>query len=322
VDFKAHPKGRSGLFQIVKLHMSGHRGLGRFQVPRWDGRLKTAATVSFHNAATVPQGRDGVSHDQLKSRGLPSGVLINAREDSHGPVLTDLSISHVHVDTTRAARPVAIAVAVKDDLSGVASVVAQLTPRDGHHDFTGATDVDLVRHGHHWTGTATIERCVIAGRWTLGITSTDRAGHRHRVNHTVLVNSGLPSGISVASDPPGDLSHPIISNSGASALSHTITMRFDEGVKGATTSNFTVYDAADGYASPLLVSAVHCANGSTSMPCDGSHGIARTVTLQVPGLTATHSYEVYANQNSVIHQVTDAAGNTVDWLGALTRDQA
>jgi hypothetical protein len=124
---------------------------------------------------------------------------------------------------------------------------------------------------------------------------------------------GLPARLSVTSNsvdrtPPGVPTHT------ASSTAHMITLGFGEGVKNVTPSTLKVFalePAADAFHSSLTIAGIICSNGTTAVDCAGS-GVT-SAQLDVPGLAKGQPYQVWANLNSVTSQLTDDAGNPLDW---------
>jgi hypothetical protein len=143
----------------------------------------------------------------------------------------------------------------------------------------------------------------------------DHAENVARFSSKKLLAAGLPGQLPVTSH-PGDSVAPSVKSATASAAHHMITLDFSEGVKNVTDSTLTVYALAPVSArfhTPLAVSGVVCSDGTGTVPCSGSGGLVTSAVLTVPDVTAGHDYEVWANQGSVTSQLTDAAGNPIDW---------
>jgi hypothetical protein len=95
-----------------------------------------------------------------------------------------------------------------------------------------------------------------------------------------------------------------------------ITLDFTEGVKNVTDSTLAVFaraPASTRFQAPLSISNVVCSDGTGTVACTGNGGLVTSAVLTVPDVAAGQDYEVWANQGSVTSQLTDGAGNPLDW---------
>jgi hypothetical protein len=95
-----------------------------------------------------------------------------------------------------------------------------------------------------------------------------------------------------------------------------ITLDFSEGVKNVTDSTLDVFALAPASArfqTPLAISHIVCSDGTGTVACSGSGGLVTSAVLTVPDVSAGRNYQVWANPDSVTSQLTDGAGNPLDW---------
>jgi hypothetical protein len=286
--------------------------VGTLTIGRWvkSFTLDAAVRMTF-GADSIHQHRtyDGAA---LHALHLPSTIRVTSGVDHHDPVLTALSVTPDSVDTTAAFQQVTVTATVTDTESGVASGYFDLRPHPNASDHPiGETFAYFTVNGDTLTGTATIARCVITGDWELGLDIRDAAGRETHPDSAELERLGFPSTLSVTSDPPGHRGGPREHAASTSLTDRTITVGFNRPVKNATMDNLLVYRAKH-FAQPVPTSAISCSDGTTTVPCDGSSGLATAVTLTVPSL-GDHHYLVSPNQDSVVSQITDDAGNPVPW---------
>jgi hypothetical protein len=164
-----------------------------------------------------------------------------------------------------------------------------------------------------------VRPCVIGGDWSILAEVTNHVFSTASYQWPALARHEFSSQLPVTSI-PGDIESPIARDIAASGVDHTLTLRFSEGVKNVTTSTLSVFawePASTRFQHTLPIDAITCAVGDTVVDCSGDAGLVRSIRLVVPAVTTGHRCELYANQESVTSQLTDAAGNPVEWGGPL-----
>jgi uncharacterized OsmC-like protein len=230
-------------------------------------------------------------------------------------VLTKLSISPRAVDTTSAAQHVTVTAATADNRSGIGSVRVDIDNEAADDNPASYLTVTLHRQGARWTGQAVFRQCIPSGTWQVAVTMYDKARNFAGYGPKQLLAAGMPGTVSVTAT-PGDLDPPGISNATASAVQHTVTLNFSEGVRNVTTSTLKVFalqPAQSRYQSALTVADIVCSNGTAVVDCAGAGSDITSAQLDVPDVAAGQDYEVWANVDSVTPQLTDAVGNPLGW---------
>jgi hypothetical protein len=293
---------------------TGDHWKGSVRIDRWigSGRARTPLFVTY--GPNVSPGAITYNRSALQRLHLHPVLRTTSRADRTYPVLHALAFSPSTVDTTSGPQQVTVTASVTDKGSGVATVAAHFRAREGGEDDLGTeVDVTLHRHGSQWTGHATFPECIPNGTWGIGVDTFDNAGNGFRYRTNVIAQAGMSARLSVTSNPV-DRTPPAVPTHTVSAASHTITLGFLEGVKNVTPSTLKVYalePAASAFKSSLTIAGIVCSNATTVVDCAGS-GIT-TAQLDVPGLAKGQAYQVWANVNSVTSQLTDGAGNPLDW---------
>jgi hypothetical protein len=314
--FLASTSGRRFFGTAEMKPTSGGRWVGTITVKQWVG------DATAHPQLLVNYGPGVTPHDknygpaQLRALRFPASLAITSGVDPTKPVLHTLSFAPSSVDTTSGGQTVIVTATATDALSGVDTVNAGFFINGrGNAQPSLFRSVNLVRAGNEWTGQITFQRCVPSGSWRVNVVVIDGAGNDINDTSAKLIAAGLPGALTVTSD-PGDVIAPSVANATASAAVHTITLDFSEGVKNVTPSTLSVFalkPAATRYEHPLPISSVACSNGTGPIDCDGSGGLATSAQLTVPGVSAGQQYRLWANQDAVISQLTDAAGNPLSW---------
>jgi hypothetical protein len=254
--------------------------------------------------------------------------------DKSAPVLNALTISPSSVNTVAGRETVTVTATATDHGSGVAQVDADFYTNTGNesggsaaglypypgigYSQQGYVNVRLTRgSGNTWTGTGVFRECEPQGKWHVDLNLNDRAGNYSDYQSKRLAKAGLQGTLSVTST-PGDVVAPYVYGSTASSQNGTITLDFSEGVRNVSASTLDVYatkPASTRFTSTEPISAITCSNGHTSVDCSGSGGLITSSVLTVPALTGKvgSQYDVFANQKGVTTQLSDGAGNPMDW---------
>jgi hypothetical protein len=258
-------------------------------------------------------------------------LTITSGVDRTKPTLKSLSFSPPSVNTTTGAQTVTVMATAKDARSGVARIDVELNishgdadgaPSGGLYPFPGVgfsqsgfLNTTLTKQGSQWVGTLTFRRCEPSGNWHVQIGLSDKANNFANYRSKQLAAAHMPGTLSVTST-PGDVEPPTVRGATASSSDHTITLDFSEGVKNVTTSTLSVYalrPAADRFQQTSTISSIVCSNGETNVDCSGSGGLVTSATLTVPAVVLGKEFLVFANLGGITSQLTDGAGNPLDW---------
>lgn len=305
------------VFDNVTLHRTTHgHWTGELRVRRWLGHniIRPQINMSY-GRGFHPEYRD-LDYTQLHARHFPTKLAITSGTDNTPPTLTGLTLSASSVDTTDGAQTVTVTAQASDNKSGVHDISVNLFVRQhGEYQPGGNVETRLKPDGDQWTGQLQFRECVVPGQWKMQVYVDDGAHNEARYSTNKLTAAGLPTEISVTST-PGDVEPPEVEDSTASGADHTITLDFNEPVENVTPQTLTVYadkPASTRFESSLPVASIACSNGTTTAPCSGDGATVTSAVLTVPALEAGQQYEVYANQDFVTSQLTDAAGNPMQW---------
>lgn len=302
---------------------------GTLTIPRWAGDSKARVQLFVHFARTDTPVFRNISPADLRGRGFPAALTITSRTDKTKPVLRSLTFSPSSVNTTTGAQTVTVTATASDTLSGVGQVQADLdishgdkVPASGLYPYPGIgydqgsyVSVTLKPSGNKWIGTATFRECVPSGTWHVAAYVNDKAENTTFYSSKKLVAAGLPGSLSVTST-PGDVEPPSVRDATASGADHTITIDFTEGVKNVDTTTLSVFalkPAATRFEHSTAVSGIVCSNGTATVDCSGSGGLVTSAVLTVPALVGGREFQVFGNLNAVTPQLTDGAGNPLDW---------
>jgi hypothetical protein len=286
-------------------HRTGEHYAATVRVPRWVGN------GHFHPWVDANYFWD--SYDSRTVRGVKPRQSLNvtSRRDVTGPKLVGLTVTPTTIDTSRHRERIRIAASIVDTQSGLVS--------GGYFALEGRTGSAVVTlhkgHGDHWSGRAWVPRCVGSSTWRIeGDDFVDRAGNYRDYSSRQLQSDGFPSSVGVASR-SGDLSPPGVTNDEDPVTAGHITLHFSENVRGVTGSDLSVYSVGDrgfgDYANPLPIHSLRCTEAG--QPVDCTQGPVRSARFTVPTVGPNRRYEVYANQHSAVPQLTDLAGNPMDW---------
>jgi hypothetical protein len=303
-------------FKVARLKRTSHdHWVGHVKIGRWLGHLVADPNLfTVFRASGRPRFK-AFDADRLKALHFTHSLTITSGVDSTKPALTGLRVTPASVDTTSGSQLVTVTAKATDTQSGVAFAQAQLVAPQGRETRGSLLNVRLTRHGKEWTGQAKIRECVPDGTWRVSVDLVDRAETVARYSSKTLLAAGLPGQLPVTSH-PGDSVPPFVKNATASAAHHMVTLDFSEGVKNVTDSTLAVFALAPASArfhTALTISGIVCSDGTGTVACSGSGGLVTSAVLTVPDVAAGQDYEVWANQHSTTSQLTDGAGNPVDW---------
>jgi hypothetical protein len=303
-------------FKVARLKRTSHdHWVGHVKIGRWLGHLVADPNLfTVFDASGTPRFK-AFDSDRLKALHFTHSLKITSGVDSTKPALTELSVTPTSVDTTSGSQLVTVTATATDKQSGVAFAQAQLVSPQGQEARGSSQTFRLTRQGNVWTGQAKIRECVPDGTWRVSLDLVDHAENFAHYSSKTLLAAGLPGQLSVTSH-PGDSVPPSVKGGTASAAGHMVTLDFSEGVKNVTDSTLSVFALAPASArfqSPLAISGIVCSDGTGTVACSGSGGLVTSAVLTVPDVTVGHDYEVWANQDSVTSQLTDGAGNPLDW---------
>jgi hypothetical protein len=273
---------------------------------------------------------------QLRKAGLPSRIRFLGPVDATAPTLSGATVDPTPVDVTDGPGLVTVTMQAQDSLSGI-------DPRRLHVGFPHRPDVasaiDLMgvpwsptgpyvqTSRGTWQATVTVPRCRVFDVPTDGATAQDRAGNQRSLGDADLGDLRLTS------TAQGDTTNPRVSTATADLSSRSVTIDFDEGVRGASADNLTLYDygevrrASDApdYGYPVTQptawrpTSVVCRDDDGSVACDGSDGLATQVVATFADLPAAQlGYLLDVNDGGVTPQLVDGGGNPVLW-GGTTR---
>jgi hypothetical protein len=311
----------SPFFKLVSLRQTTHRHwAGHVKIGRWVGHIVAKPTLIAIFGPSVRPRFKQFSADRLDALHFTHSLKITGGVDTTRPALTGLRVTPISVDTTSGAEAVTVTARATDRQSGVAFARAHLTAGPGRFAPGSSLTVHMTRLGDVWTGQAKVRECVPSGAWRVSVDLVDNAENVARFSSKSLIAAGLPGQITVTSH-PGDVEPPSVDSSTAAAAHHMITLDFSEGVKNVTDSTLSVFalaPASTRFQSPLTISGVVCSDGTGTVACSGSGGLVTSAVLTVPDVVAGRHYEVWANQDSVTPQLTDGAGNPLDWTYQAT----
>ncbi|MBV9486180.1 MAG: hypothetical protein JO246_09010 [Frankiaceae bacterium] len=282
-----------------------------FRASQWSGDVKAQSFVSARWSRKYrPFGR-GYSPETLAKHHFSSQLRIHGASDTTAPELTGLTITPDQVDVSTSKQILTVTANVSDTQSGVRFLALRLS---GGGRF-GYGFARLKPDGDHWSGQVKIRQCSRGGDWKVSAFTSDRAGNYHSYRPHALAAAGFTSVVTVTSN-PGDGRSPEVNNATASGAEHTITLNFSEGVKNVTDTTLEVYPmkpAATRYETTSAISAISCSDGTGTVPCDGSNGLVTSARLSVDDVVGGAKFQVWANQDAVTSQLTDGAGNPLQW---------
>lgn len=314
VSFNA-PTHRRHLSYLVLTKHSGPAWTAQVRINRGIGTRTYQPTLSLDFGSGLrPVGR-AYTPEQLASKFFHHSLhVISTRYVKSLATMTGLTISPTSVDTTRGAQQVKVKATLVDAKANIEGAYVVFDSVDPDNEVPVSATLTHTTD-HNWVGTATFPECVASGRWDAGIYV--ELPNRAVAHAPKLGKAGLPDHIQVTST-PGDIEAPSVTHSSAWSADNTITLEFSEGVKKVTSSDLSVYAIGSGghnYQSSEPITAIECAGSSGPVDCSGTTGLVTEAILAVPSLSghAGDEYTVWANQDSVTSQLTDAAGNPMSW---------
>ncbi|HTW19193.1 MAG TPA: hypothetical protein VME70_03150 [Mycobacteriales bacterium] len=326
---KGHGRGLNKGLELTK-HAT-NTWTGTMTVPEWLGDATSRPRLFVeYPAKDKPQFRL-ITASTLHARHFSSYLKVTSNTDRTKPVLTSLTFSPPTVNSTSGTASMTVTATATDTLSGVHRVDVDFST---HHGIGGAASglypfpgIGYETYGYvhaklqledgQWVGTARFRKCVPSGSWQVSAYVEDGAHNAAYNSSKKLIRDELPGTLSVTSK-HGDVVPPYVRGAVASGQAHTITLDFSEGVKNVNPSTLSVYamkPKAKRFQSSASVSSITCSNGSATIDCAGSGGLVTSAVLDVPAVAAGDRFEVFANQDITAPQLTDGAGNPLDWGG-------
>jgi hypothetical protein len=304
-------------FDNVNLRATTHgQWTAQLKVRRWLGDTVARPQLNISYGRSRKPSYRNLDYQQLHHRHFSSKLTITSGTDRTPPVLTGLAFAPATVDTTTGTQLVTVTADANDAKSGVHHINVSLFIRQhGQYQPGASVNAQLTSDGDQWTGQLRFKECVVPGQWLVRAYVEDRAGNQASYAAKKLTAAGLPTTLAVIST-PGDVEPPNVDDSTASAADHTITLDFTERVENVTPQTLSVYarsPASTRFSASLPISQISCSNGTTATACSGDGAMVTSAVLTVPAVTAGAKYEVYANQDFVTSQLTDAAGNPLPW---------
>jgi hypothetical protein len=305
-------------FKFVRLRRTHHdHWVGHVRIGQWLGHTVADPNLLTTFGGLGTQRFKTYDSSRLKALHFTHSLKITSGVDNTKPVLRALRLTPGSVDTTTGSQLVTVTARATDNQSGVAFAQAQLVSPKGQEARGSSLRVRLTRQGRVWTGQAKFRECIPDGAWRVSVGVVDHADNVAGYSSKTLLAVGLPGQLDVTSH-PGDSQPPFVNSATASAAGHMITLDFSEGVKNVTDTTLTVFarsPASSRFHTALAISDIVCFDGTGPVACSGSGGLATSAEVTVPAVTAGHDYEVWGNQGAVTSQLTDGAGNPLDWNG-------
>jgi hypothetical protein len=300
------------------LHRRHGRYVGHTRIPEWFG------TASYHVTLAAFYFKAGREHvqawapDQLAHKGFSHVLRVISGADYQKPSLNKLAITPQTLDTTSAPQSLHETAKASDTGgSGVRFVAVAF-----YEEFSGPGWIELLifkesllhRVGNHWEATPEIGQCVPQGKWHVLAGVVDKAGNERDYTSSALTQIGAPTSVKVTSA-AGDQTRPGIT--AVAAQKGLVTVDFSEGVRNVSTSTLSVYalqPKAERYVSTMPVDWVACTDkAGNDVDCSGDQGAVRSAMLSISSMKSGIDYEIWANLGSVTTQLTDTAGNPMDW---------
>jgi hypothetical protein len=302
---------------------------GHVTVHRWMGDSTARVQMFAGFAANVKPRYENITAAKLRALHFPHSLTITSGVDKTKPVLTSLSLSPTSVNTVSGAETVTVTATATDTRSGVSRVNATLYTNHGENGSaagfypypglgfvsSGNLNVNLKRSGDEWVGTAKFRECVPSGTWKVDAYVTDRAENSTFYSSKKLIAAELPGTLAVTAT-HGDVEPPSVRDAVALDFNNWIILDFTEGVKNVSTSTLSVFamkPKADRFQSTTPINGIVCYHEGTIVDCSGSGGLVTSAVLTVNALSGQAKFQVYANLNSMTSQLTDGAGNPLDW---------
>lgn len=306
----------------ITMRRHGSSYSGSLRIPTWAGR------ESFHiTLYAVYVGRSGHEHlqawtpDQLAAAGFAHVVHVDSGVDHSRPAISSLTVTPDPVDSTAGRVNGEVTVGASDTLSGVSHVFVSFYKSFHFQDFgfiEFLKTLRLQKSGGRWVAPFSIGQCATGGTWKIDAVAVDRAGNYRELGAAQLAKLGLPSSLKVKTA-AGDRTPPGVSD--VTVRGDIVTVDFTEPVRNVTAQNLSLYarrPRADRYRSATPIDGITCydAAGNALSDCSGATTPVSSADLTVSGLVNDRPYEIWANLFSATPQLTDVAGNPMDWLGS------
>lgn len=342
VFVEVHSIKRTTRSQFVYLRAVLHDHHGRWagivRVPRWLGNQDLQTDLFADYGARYRPSVRAYDAQRLQQLHFPNRLTVVSDVDNTKPTLTSLSFSPSTIDSTSGPEQVTVTATASDTGSGVRFINVDGGIRhgingvaDGAYPHAAAGIGYLSSENFHvrlkktasgdWVGTTTIRRCVPSGKYKLDVYLGDVAGNYRSYSTRQLATAHITSTIDVTSK-HGDTVAPYVFSAATYGAESNLFLNFSEGVSNVSTSTLTVYPLspkASRFTTPATVISIECANGKAPVDCSGSGGLVTSAKLTIPEMEPGKKYEVYANLNQVVPQLTDGNRNAMDWNDAATQ---
>jgi hypothetical protein len=296
-------------------HRHGNVYSATVTIPRWLG------THRFRSTVYANYFWDDYDSRIVRGNAVRPTIHVTSELDASAPRLDALTVTPHRIDTTQQRQRITVTASITDAQSGVANVPGlddgEVIDLQGSH-FGDYGEVNLHRSGNRWIGSGWIQRCAGSSTWRLSAEVTDRAGNFRDYSSSQLAADGFPSSVVVTSKSPGDVLAPTVTNDEGPTHGDVIPLHFSEDVRNVTPADLSVYKTgmnSGDYAHPLAIKSVTCSGPDGNVACSGAAGPIRSARVTVPGIQSGKQYEVWANQGAVVPQLTDLAGNPLNWEG-------
>ncbi|MBE7189728.1 hypothetical protein [Jatrophihabitans endophyticus] len=325
-------KGARFVYESAALHVSHGLWSGSVRIRRWLGDQHLAVTLYADYGSHYRPGSRRYDASRLHRLHLPSGIAVTSGTDHTSAKITALMISPDPIDSTDGTELVTVTAKATDTGSGVHSIDVDGSINHGVNGaatgsypyaasgigFLSSDELHVRLHRTTqgtWSGTTKVRQCVPSGTYKLSADTSDVAGNVRYYSTSELAKAHLLSTVDVTSK-HGDIVAPEVYSAATYGADHELFLNFSEGVARVDTSTLSIFalsPKADRYVSTTPVSAIECSNGTTHVDCSGDNGLVTSAKLTVPGMTPGTKYEVYANLDQVVPQLTDGTGNPLDW---------
>lgn len=339
VELSSVKKSSRIRFVYLQARLRDHDGRwsGMVRIPRWLGNqvLQTVLFAEF-GARYQPSVRE-YDAARLQRMHFPSRLTVVSGVDKTRPRVTSLSFSPSSPNSTDGPEKVTVTATASDTGSGVRSINVEGEIHngangvsDGSYPHAAAGIGYLSTQNFHvrlrktpngdWMGTTTIRRCVPSGTYRLRVHLADIAANYRSYSTRQLANAHITSTIDVTSE-HGDTVAPYVYSAATYGADSELFLNFSEGVANVSTSTLTVYPmspVSSRFSTPATVTGIVCSNGTNAVDCSGSAGLVTSAVLTVPAMKPGKKYDVYANLNQIVPQLTDGNRNPMDWNDAAT----
>ncbi len=339
---------------------------GAVSIPRFAVAGRWGVQVSMYdflgNVRTLTE-------PELLAAGFPSCVDVVSESDSSPPFLADLSLTPASIDVSTGVATVDIAVTATDDHSGCGMIIVSLTPPGPSPapspgpmpgpmpgpptvptpmpgimmpvpapviypwPSTGGMAYLSLRSGDEmsgiWTGTITIPRYAASGTWTVDVWLYDLMGNTRTMTPANLSAAGLPSSVTVASNPDTEapeLTGFAFAPTSANVTSKSVTVDIDLHANDALSGCETIFvsflppNSTPGpwpvpmtptpYTSPVPAPGAGSSDGSTG---SGS-------AVMTPGMPSIMPPGRYFGGSTTLW-LSDGTNSSGKWRGSITIPQ-